>query len=195
MFVIDVRNCCRYCCRYLPCNYYLRYNATVINTTGSAEPINSRQSCQARGSCPAPSSEYYQWHPHSPMPTLQCYSGRFHCLLHFAVEHLSDQEKEYFRNGKMYTTNQGCGHWFCGWCFKECVGGQDCHQHVKQCSVAPPHQRGGYHGTMPEFNQVHAAARRTKLLHYLQHNVPDEAEKSKLREVLAADLRDLGIKL
>ena len=109
----------------------------------------------------------------------------------FAVEHLSDQEKQYQR----YTTNQGCGHWFCGWCFKECVGGQDCHQHVKQCSVAPPHQRGGYHGTMLEFNQVHAAARRTKVLHYLQHNVPDEAEKSKLREVLAADLRDLGIKL
>jgi hypothetical protein len=55
----------------------------------------------------------------------------------------------------------GCG--FCAWCLADC--GADAHPHVLQC----PHnlQRGGYGGSLEQFNTAHRARVRPLVLAYL----------------------------
>ena len=86
--------------------------------------------------------------------------------------------------------NCQCG--FCGWCLADC--GRDAHPHVKQCPSAPARHRGGYHGTLAEFNAVHVEKRRTEVARYLREQVL-EGDRDRVKKAIALDLGDLGIRL
>ena len=87
-------------------------------------------------------------------------------------------------------SNCQCG--FCGWCLADC--GRDAHPHVKQCPSAPARHRGGYHGTLAEFNAVHVEKRRTEVARYLREQVL-EGDRDRVKKAIALDLGDLGIRL
>jgi hypothetical protein len=105
----------------------------------------------------------------------------------FAVQHLGHGQ-----NGK----EEGCGRYFCAWCLEACEGFGPCHGHVRACAAAPPKYQGTFVGDDVEFNRIHSLRRREEVLEYLRTKVTGgAAEQDRLREALAADLRDLGIQL
>lgn len=88
-----------------------------------------------------------------------------------------------------------CDGHFCGWCLQDFgkgnVGNRATHAHVKHCPAAPAHRRGGYFGTIEEFNELHAFRRLQEVWYYLQVKVTEEAEKRAVVEAIKGDLRDV----
>ena len=87
-------------------------------------------------------------------------------------------------------SNCQCG--FCGWCLADC--GHDAHQHVKQCPSAPARHRDSYYGTLDDFNAVHVEKRRAEVVRYLREQVLEE-DRDQLKQAIAQDIRDIGIRL
>ena len=96
----------------------------------------------------------------------------------FAVEHRADDPR--FR--------QGCGKFFCGWCFAKSDSNQSCHLHVKACryNLHP----GTYYGKFQEFNQVNGVRRRNGVAKYLQDNVADAKVREEIMEAIQRELSD-----
>lgn len=85
-------------------------------------------------------------------------------------------------------SNTHCRAGFCAWCLYDC--GADAHSHVTTCSE---HSTGSVHGTYDAF-LVHHRKRKVKLTKIMIEDAHLNAiSRRKLYEMLASDLRDLGI--
>jgi len=93
-----------------------------------------------------------------------------------------------------------CGCEFCAWCFNlsqattEATASRVNHLHVMQCALNPPTHRGGYYGTLADFNTVHSERRRKAVVSYISSDVAQE-DKVPLQQSIFQDLQDLAITL
>ena len=93
-------------------------------------------------------------------------------------------------DGCMALTCSQCSCGFCGWCLADC--GRDAHEHVKQCCQAPAKQRGGFYGSMVEFNEVHRGRRQQALERYFAEKVAAE-DRAPLQQAVARDMQEKGL--
>jgi len=84
--------------------------------------------------------------------------------------------------------NGACRCGFCAWCLTDC--GKDAHAHVKAC---PENEGKGYFNTELAFQQHHKSKRTAAVKALVDDSTVNANTKSKLRELLGADLRDLQI--
>ena len=104
----------------------------------------------------------------------------------FAVKH----------EGSMGNKTFGCLKYFCGWCIDPFEDSHACHEHVKYCRLNQnPRYRGGYYGTLDEFNVVQASVRREKVKQYVLSSVDQGDREPLLAAMRASDFAPLGINL